>query len=463
MSGPYAAKAIYSIRVAKKSDPALKPRRLSLAYQNAWRLALVFVAFELLVALAVVFLLMLPISRRATNDLAGLMVLSAQTWSELPPNARPAFARELARSHQLSLATHPTTGPASKVWLSPYFQYLEEELSQRIGQPVRLVSVVQQGETWHWVALPSAGGVLWVGFPHSRVGPQPVLAVLLSLFAGLILAVLAARWLARRMVAPLDQLDRAAAALGRGELPELLPESGPQELAVLARRFNGLAHQVRDLLEARTTLLAGLSHDLRTPLARMRLALEMMERRPEPAWIERLDKDIGEMDKLVGELLDLARGLGQETAAMVDIHGLLEELALQVRHSGVAIDVQSTPVSMELPGASLRRVLSNLIENARRYGGGSIELKAELTEDDLRIGVLDRGPGIPAEQLESVFRPFHRVEGSRNATTGGTGLGLAIVRQLALANGWRVHLENRTDGGLAAWIDIPRSKTPRLA
>lgn len=436
------------------------PRGLSLSQQNAWRLALVFVAFELLVAMAVVFFLMLPMARRAASDLAGLMVLSAQTWSELPPETRPAFARELAASHRIILANAPPAGDRANPWLSPYLRHMAQSLAARTGRPVDVSNVVQAGEIWHWAALPSGGRVLWVGFPHGRIGPQPLVTAALTLAAGMVLALLAAWWLARRTVAPLKRFDAAAASLGRGETPALLPETGPRELAALAHRFNELARQVHDLLEARTTLLAGLSHDLRTPLARMRLALEMLQRRPDQAWIERLDMDIGEMDRLVGELLDLARGLGREPASQVDLGAMLEELAAGARRAGARVSVQAAPISLHVPAAALQRVLGNLLVNAQRYGGGQIELRAEQEGEGCRIGVLDQGPGIPNDQLEAVFHPFHRVESSRSTATGGIGLGLAIVRQLAQANGWSARLENRAGGGLAAWLEIPAQAGP---
>jgi two-component system osmolarity sensor histidine kinase EnvZ len=272
----------------------------------------------------------------------------------------------------------------------------------------------------------------------------------------MLLAGLAAWWLGQRIVAPIKAFDAAAATLGRGETPALLPETGPRELAALARRFNRLSLQVHDLLEARTTLLAGLSHDLRTPLARMRLALEMFDRRPGPVWVERLERDIEEMSRLVGDVLELARGLGQEAAVPVDVAGLLRELAEPARAAGAQVEVSCPDLVLNIASATLRRVLGNLLDNALRYGGdGPVELRVEAVDGGWRIGVLDRGPGIPAGQMEAVFRPFHRVETSRSPTTGGSGLGLAIVRQLAQANGMQVWLENRRDGGLAAWVSLP--------
>ena len=303
------------------------PSTLSLSQQNALRLALVFVLFEVLAAAAVVLLLMQPLAQRATSDLAGLMVLAAQTWAELPPDTRPAFERELPTSHGLTLAAAPPAGSTRAAWHGIYVRELEAQLAARTGVALDLASVTVGAEPWLWAGVPAGGRTLWLGFPRSRVGPRPLAAAVLTLAAALSLAGLAAWWLGRRTVAPLQRFDAAAAVLGRGATPALLPETGPRELASLARRFNQLARQVHDLLEARTTLLAGLSHDLRTPLARMRLALEMLGRRPDPAWIERLETDCEEMDRLVGGVLELARGLGGETAVPVALNALLERLA----------------------------------------------------------------------------------------------------------------------------------------
>lgn len=438
-------------------------RPLSLSQQNALRLALVFVLFEVLAALTVIYLLMLPMALRATSDLAGLMVLSAQTWSELPPETRPAFEQELTASHGLTLADAPPTNATRSTWRGIYLRELEAQLAARTGGAVDLVSVDAAGaDPWLLAGLPGGGRTLWLGFPRSRIGPQPLAAALLTLATGLVLAGLAAWWLGRSTVAPLRRFDAAAAILGRGATPGLLSETGPRELASLAHRFNQLARQVHDLLEARTTLLAGLSHDLRTPLARMRLALEMVQRRPDPDWIERLETDVDEMNRLVGNVLDLARGLGSEAASSVDLRALLEDLADRAWEAGAEVDVRCPDLRISAPPAALRRVLGNLLANAQRYAGdGPVELRAESREGACLIGALDRGPGIPEEQIEAVFRPFHRVDSSRSPVTGGSGLGLAIVRQLAQANGWQVWLENRFDGGLAAWVRVPTQADER--
>jgi two-component system osmolarity sensor histidine kinase EnvZ len=436
-------------------------RPLSLAQQNALRLIVVFIAFEIIAALAVVWFLMLPLARRAADDFGELLALSAVTWSELPPMTRPAFERHLRDSHGIELHSSPPVNGREREGRDFYVLRVERALTAQFGKAVAIAGSEQSGEPWHWVAIPSGGRTLWLGFPHSRVGTQPLVTVLLTAAAGLILAVLAAVWLARRIVAPLERLDAAAALLGRGERPALLPETGPRELARLAHRVNALGREVHELLDGRTTLLAGLSHDLRTPLARMRLAIEMLSRRPDPALIERLERDIEEMNRLVGDMLELARGLGQEAPRRIDVGELLEQLARSAREAGASVTVVSAPCTATAAPMALRRVLGNLLSNAQRYGGaGMIELQAQRDGGAVRIGVLDRGRGIPDDQLEAVFRPFHRVESSRSRGTGGSGLGLAIVRQLAQANGWTVSLENRAGGGLAAWVTLPDGVQP---
>lgn len=430
-------------------------KHTSLAHQNALLLGLVFIVFELLAAAAVVALVMAPMARRSTDDLANLMVLSAQTWSELPPATRPDFELELARTYLLALRAEPPKLGGDE-WHGAYLYFLEAALAEKTGRAQHLVRETIDGEAWYWASLPSAATSLSVGFPARRVGAQPLSAIIVSSVVGLMLALLAATWLARRSVVPLARLEQAAAQVGRGEVMELLPETGPRELATLAHRFNEMARQVRELLANRTTLLAGVSHDLRTPLARMRLALALLEEKPTPKLIARLEKDIEEMDRLIGQVLDLARGMEREAAAEIDVPALLTDMAAGAPDGRVRVRIAPQACQVQAPPSALRRVIGNLLDNALRYGGDQpVELLAEQVGNKVRIGVLDRGPGIPAEQMSAVFQPFHRVETSRSPSTGGAGLGLAIVRQLADTHGWQVDIGPRSVGGLEAWLTLP--------
>jgi two-component system osmolarity sensor histidine kinase EnvZ len=426
----------------------------SLARQNAVLLTLAFVLMELLVFGLCALLILLPLGRRSADDLSGLMVLSAQTWAELPPQTRPAFEEELLGSHALALRLEPPE-QARDEWHPPYFYLLEGALSRRIGMQRHLSREQLDSGTWYWVSVPSGGGSLSVGVLATRVDSQPITAVMSALLIGLLLSIGLAIWLARRMTRPLARLEAASALIGQGGQPDLLPETGPHEMVTLIRRFNTMAQQIRELLSARTTLLAGVSHDLRTPLARLRLALEMVKDAPSPSLIERMERDIELMNQLIGHVLDLARGMTPEEPIEIELRAFLKQIAAEFSTPGRPVRVISPEIRLPLPSMALRRALNNLLQNAQRYAPDHlVELIAHASGHDLRICVLDRGPGIAADQIEAMFQPFHRMEPSRSPTTGGFGLGLAIVRELARVNGWHVKLEARSGGGLQACIDI---------
>ena len=439
-------------------NPPTPARRFSLAQQHAALLALAFILFELLIAAVVATFVMFPMARRSADDLANLMILSAQTWSELPPETRVDYELELARTYQLALrAETPLTGASGRdEWHSPYLYFLEAALDRKTGQAAHLSHETVGDSGWYWRSLRSGDGFLSVGFREQRIGAQPFVAFAVSGAIGLILALLTALWLARRSVVPLARLEAAARLVGHGEIPALVPETGPRELAALASQFNRMANQVAELLSSRTTLLAGVSHDLRTPMARMRLALALLSEQPTPRLIARLEADIEEMDGLIARVLDLARDLRPEAVSEIDLSGMLHDLVAGMPPDKLRVTAVPDGYKFMASPSALRRVVGNLVDNALRYAGpAQVELCAEVRDESVSIGILDRGPGIPADQLHAVFQPFHRVETSRNRLTGGAGLGLAIVRQLADTHGWAISIAPRTGGGLEAWVQIP--------
>ncbi len=427
----------------------------SLARQNTVLLAAAFLLIELIVIGLFAFWVVQPLARRSAEDLAGLIVLSAQTWAELPPQTRPAFEEELLKSHALALRADPP-GVARDEWHPLYFYLLEESLARRTGRQQHLASEQLESGTWYWAEVPTGGGRLSVGIAATRIASQPVVAFFMAVLIGLVFALGVAVWLARRLTKPLAQLEAASALVGQGGLPLLLPETGPREMVTLSRRFNAMAQQVRDLLSARTTLLAGVSHDLRTPLARMRLALEMLKTDPNPALIERMERDIAQMNGLIANVLELARGLTFEAPVSTDMPDFLTQVAADFSSPSGQISVNCPPGKLLIPQTALQRAIANLLQNALRYAPDlPVELVCTVSDDSTRIGVLDRGPGIAPDQIEAMFQPFHRLEASRSPATGGHGLGLAIVRELARVNGWRVTLTARPGGGLQAWLELP--------
>ena len=447
-------------------------RRDSLAQHYLRSLVSLFLALAGLIFAAVLGFVMLPMAERSADDLAGLMVLSAQTWTELPPDTRPAFEAELLREHQLALLPGMSMPPDSSLVHGFYVHFLEQSLQQRSGLPAYLAraSGPEPGE-WLWTAVMAGGQVIGVGFSEQRMNTRPLWGLAVVLLTGAGLASLVALWLARRIALPVARLEQAAAELATGASPALLPQTGPRELADLARHFNQMALQVRELLDARTTLLAGLSHDLRTPLARMRLALELLTLKPNPALISRLEQDIEEMNALIGQLLNLAKGLGSEERLTFELAPwLAERVALHAdaaRAAGAEITASCPPgLHVHAAAGLMGRVVDNLLGNALRYAPGSIELLAQAVDATpagrVRLSVRDHGPGIPVDQMDAVWRPFQRVEGSRSPQTGGYGLGLAIVKQLATSQGWTVGLTARNGGGLIAWVDLPANAQPTL-
>jgi signal transduction histidine kinase len=286
-------------------------------------------------------------------------------------------------------------------------------------------------------------------------GPIPVaqwLPVVLILQLALLLA---CTWLAVRLaVRPLTRLAQAVDHLDPDAPGPDLDEGGPREVAYAARAFNALQGRIADYLKERMQLLAAISHDLQTPITRMKLRVEQMDASPER---ERLWSDLNEMQHLVREGVAYARSMdgSSEAPCRVDLDAFLDSLVCDYQDSGQAVSLDGTSRALlETRPHALRRVLSNLIDNALKFGGSAqLEVQRNV-QGNVQVQVLDDGPGIAEEELAEVFKPFYRVESSRNRSTGGTGLGLAIAQQLSQALGARLTLRNRESGGLCAQLEF---------
>ncbi|MEN8108599.1 MAG: ATP-binding protein [Pseudomonadota bacterium] len=404
---------------------------------------------------SIAYYVLIPVGKQSGEDLAALLILSAQTWVELPPEARPDLEHELLDTHQLKLLSSSPLSPLSDPGY-PYLSILNEAIDKRIGQPVS-VGYLPDHESWLWVDIPMADKLLRFGFPKERIGAHMPIALLTISVAVLILALITALTLALRMSKPLAALSEATTAIGRGETQLSLPETGPDELAVLARNFNKMSREVEELLENRTTLLAGVSHDLRTPLTRISLALELLPDIQDDELVAELTDDVAEMDRLLNETLLLARGVEKHDALQeLEISRVISEVVSSFRQDASQIDWEpDISLRWPIPVQVLKRILDNLLANAIRYGNGN-PVVVRLTEEDIVpvIRILDRGPGIPDGMQNAVFRPFFRLENSRSMDTGGSGLGLAIVQQLCIAQGWEITLQPRAGGGTEACLRL---------
>jgi len=262
-------------------------------------------------------------------------------------------------------------------------------------------------------------------------------------------------WLAVRLaIRPLTQLAQAVDNLDPDAPTPELDERGPREVVHAARAFNALQGRIGSYLKERMQLLAAISHDLQTPITRMKLRVEQMDDSPER---ERLWSDLEEMQHLVREGVAYARSMdgASEPAVKVNLDSFLDSLVLDYQDSGQAVELQgNSNAVLETRPHALRRVLTNLVDNALKFGG-SAQLEVERdAQGVVCVRVLDDGPGIPEEELAEVMKPFYRVESSRNRSTGGTGLGLAIAQQLSQALGGTLTLSNRASGGLCVQLEL---------
>jgi len=430
----------------------VKPR--SLFRRNVWTLAAALLIFQLLAFGVIAYFVVVPLATRATDDLAAIMVLAAKTWVELPPATRADFEHELQRRHGLIVKIEPTPLPEQTSYL-PYRVLLEQALNERLGKTVSVRTTYNP--EFYWVDIPMGGQVLRIGFARDRIGAQPVYALTIIFIALLMIVFATAFFLARHLTRPLTQFAQAAQAVGRGQAPAPLAETGPAEFAALASAFNRMAQDVHELLANRTTLLAGISHDLRTPLARLRLAIEMLPDDADPTLVSGLQRDLEVMDVLLGQYLELARGMVEETAEMLDLRELVDANVTDARRAGAEIRWApgTTPLLCAVRPHALERILTNLLDNAQRYGAArEIEVECKLEAGNVVINVLDRGPGIPAAERDAIFRPFHRLESARSIEGGGSGLGLAIAHQFAEANNWKLAFNTRPGGGTIASIRL---------
>ena len=263
-------------------------------------------------------------------------------------------------------------------------------------------------------------------------------------------------WFAvRKVTEPLGDLARAAHALGQDINRAPLPETGPAEVADAAKEFNAMQSRLRQSIDERARFLAAISHDLKTPITRMRLRSEMI---PNPIMREKFASDLKEMADMVSAALGFLRGeSSEETLRPVDIAALVESTVEDFVEAGARLTLNSVgSLRLNARPHALRRCLGNLMDNAIKYGVDEVSITIEASESELNIFVRDRGPGIPVDELDKVFEPFYRLETSRSRDTGGTGLGLAIAQQIALAHGGGIALHNRPEGGLESQLRLPR-------
>ena len=365
-------------------------------------------------------------------------------------SADPFLRRELLIEMNVteSLRVYPATASERLEPLpdSPLLRRVAGRVRGTLGDKTRF-AVARDGEEGFWVSFLIDGDEFWAKLPLGRFQPAFGLEWLGWAAALLALALVGAWLIASRIARPLAEVTRAAGRIGRGEPHQPLPEDGARELQTVASAFNRMASDLESMERERAMVLAGISHDLRTPLTRLRLALEMSG--AESGTSRAMIADIEEIDAILGQFLDFARGTDEEKSAQ-DLGLVLAELAEHYARLGKPVSVHEHDLPpFPFARVAVHRAIANLVDNALTYAGGTVDVMTFSAEGKVSVEVRDRGPGIPDGDSERLKRPFTRLDPSRRGPSGA-GLGLAIVERIARAHGGRLELAPREGGGLVA-------------
>jgi two-component system osmolarity sensor histidine kinase EnvZ len=329
-----------------------------------------------------------------------------------------------------------------------------EKIRERLGVET-IITVNHYGVQGLWVSFNIGQDDFWVVIPKLHVERRfpwqwlgwGALILMLSLAGGYFIAL--------RINRPLHLLMNAANRLRNGEQPEKLPEGSFAELREVNETFNKMADSLAELDAERTLILAGVSHDIRTPLARLRLSVEMLPDDGCASLKNGMVQDIADMDNIIHQFLDFVKGVEGEPTQMIDVNTLLQAVHDRQLRAGRDLVVQLAPTYfIPIKPLAMQRLLDNLVGNAYAYGNGQVRIASKITAEYVLISVFDNGPGIPETHVEKLLRPFERLDTARS-NAGGSGLGLAIADRIAKLHHGKLELINRPEGGLEARLSIP--------
>jgi two-component system osmolarity sensor histidine kinase EnvZ len=423
---------------------------------------------------AVTWFVMVPMAKRSADDLAALIVLSAQTWTELPKASQPLLAAELKNQHGLTVEEIPELNRLHSTNL-PYVRFLHDAVVRRFNQCPPNTIDPQTGEciymgslpqgAGYWIEIPIAGDVLKFEFSPNRVGYKIPFTLGVILVGGILLTLGLGLLLARRLTLPVSRLAEQV-RLGLPDAP--LPLTGPMETRVLIEAVNRRSAEVKRLVENRTVLLAGISHDLRTPLTRLSLSLALAQESLEAELHDQMQADVEQMNQLIGEVLSIARGVNQAPLESVDAHAWLAHCVASAARRGITVQLiePATPAQFMLAPPTAQRILDNLIDNAQRYGRPPIHLRRLETANAHILCIEDHGAGLTSDEIITLREPFARKDAARSGVAG-YGLGLSLAEALAEAQGWQLALyapgahpylaQAFRPSGLSACLTLPKA------
>ncbi|PSU49806.1 two-component system sensor histidine kinase EnvZ [Photobacterium frigidiphilum] len=362
---------------------------------------------------------------------------------------------------QLGVTLHSIDDPDLKEYNSATeIEYLSEEMSEELDAKTEVRLVLGAESYVLWMKCDAMPGYL-MRIPLSELQEEDF-SPLFRYSLIIAFMVIAGGWLFIRMQnRPLVELERAALLVARGEIPPILPEQGASEVRAVTKAFNQMAEGIKQLEDDRALLLAGVSHDLRTPLTRIRLATEMMS--PEDSYLaDGMTKDTEECNEIISQFMDYLKSTKKPAMEIIDLNDLLQEVAESEGgyENEVELGLSDTPGRIEANAVAMKRCVANLVVNALRYGNGWVKISSG-TSADRKLAwycVEDNGPGIQEDQVSRMFQPLTRGDSARGSDAEGTGLGLAIVKRIIDQHDGVITVTNRRDGGLKVQITLPLVK-----
>lgn len=393
------------------------------------------------------------VGRRLALGVAGEIALVIEGMRRAPDSpSQQALFHQARLSLQLQLNYKPgdVLHDTQKLGETILVRQLTGAMVEAINKPHRIDA--QSRDRFVEVDVQLAEGVLSITVPRKRLFSTTTYVFVLWMTGTSMLLFGVAMVFMRNQVRPIAKLARAADDFGMGrDIPDFKPE-GATEVRRAAGAFIDMRDRIKRQIQQRTDMLAGVSHDLRTPLTRMKLQLEMMG---SDDGIDDLKTDISDMEHMLEEYLAFARGEGGETAVDSSLSDMLHEIVTQARRKGAAIDLHCEgDIRAPIKPNALKRALTNFVENAIRYGE-HVSIRSGIRAGMAELIIDDDGPGIPEDKRDDVFKPFFRLDNSRNPVTGGVGLGMTIARDAIRGHGGEILLEDAPGGGLRVRVSLP--------
>jgi len=399
------------------------------------------------------------VSRRLALGLTGDIIYVMRTMQKYPEDEfREWTLRAAHREMQINAVFEPGAklpDVAPELSSSNTDRMLHHALSERLIIPFHIDS--RRDDKNISIRIGLQEGVLDILTPRKRMFSTTIYIFVLWMVGTALVVTAIAIFFLRNQIQPIRRLAAAAEAFGKGRSDVEFKPAGASEIRQAAAAFIDMRGRIARHIDQRTEMLAGVSHDLRTPLTRIKLQLAMLrETMPEAgAEISDLESDIADMEKMIDEYLAFSRGQGAEAPEPVDLSALIGEVVDGARRNGAALTLDAgETLTLPLRPNAIKRCLTNLVDNAVRYGE-NIDVTARRTGESVEVIVEDDGPGIPPESIDDVFKPFYRLDDSRNPNYAGAGLGLAIARDVARGHGGDIVLETAGSGGLRAVLRLP--------